>query len=414
MQSDISAVHAKSDDLVRQSASDSEFESEFSLVDAAIALGGEKVTLIVCVLLGLVAGGTAAVVMKPVFTAKTVIMLPQQQQSSAAAALASLGALAGAAGAVGGVKTPEEMYIALLGSDRIQTSIVNRFKLQERYDQKLLVDTKAALDQRAKFSSNKKAGLITIEVDDREPAFAAQLANAYTEELQKLLAVMAISEAQQRRQFFEQQVSKAKDQLAKAEMTFKQAQQRNGLLVTAALAETGVRASVELRTQIASREVQLQALRGTYATAQNSDVLRISSELSAMRGQLSKLEQGTPGAANIDAPGSTPSAGQDAVRAFRDMKVQEALLEGLVRQFELARVDEARDGPLLQQLDIATPPEKKSKPKRSILILGALFAGLLVGLLIAFVRITLRQRNATGKQSKLVSLRKAWWFQQKA
>ena len=121
MQSDISAVHA----------SESEFESEFSLVDAAIALGGEKVTLIVCVLLGLVAGGTAAVVMKPVFTAKTVIMLPQQQQSSAAAALASLGALAGAAGAVGGVKTPEEMYIALLGSDRIQTSIVNRFKLQE-------------------------------------------------------------------------------------------------------------------------------------------------------------------------------------------------------------------------------------------------------------------------------------------
>ena len=95
------------------------------------------------------------------------------------------------------------------------------------------------------------------------------------------------------------------------------------------------------------------------------------------------------------------------------MKVQEALLEGLVRQFELARVDEARDGPLLQQLDIATPPEKKSKPKRSILILGALFAGLLVGLLIAFVRITLRQRNATGEQSKLVSLRKAWWFQQK-
>jgi tyrosine-protein kinase Etk/Wzc len=379
-------------------------DDEISLIDLAIALGEEKTTILKVTGLFTAVAVVVALLLPNIYTAKTVMMPPQQQQSGAASALASLGGLAGLAGAAAGIKSPDEMYVAFMQSEGLQKSIIEKLKLQERYDTKTIVDTRKKLQENVKISTDKKSGLITIEADDKDPEFSAQLANLHVDELRVLLGRLAVTDAQQRRMFYELQIKKVQAELAEAEQSFRQAKAQSGMQVTAVLAESGVRASAELRGQIAAREVQMTAM-SRFATAQNPDVQRLGSELSALRGQLVKLEQGT-GVAEA----STPLQ-QQAVKSYRDVKVQEAMLEVLIKQYELARVDEAKEGPLLQQLDVATAPERKAKPKRSLVVMAAALGGLLLGVLWALVRRAMRKvAESDQRSSQIALLQKAWSF----
>ncbi len=378
-------------------------EDEISLLDLATALGEEKATLFAIPFITTVVAVVMSLQMTPIFTAKTVVMPPQQQQSGAAAALASLGGLAGLAGAAGAIKSPDDMYVALLGSESLQNRIIAELKLQERFESKTLTETRSALKGQVRFASDKKSGLLSIEADDKDPAFAAELANRHVVELSAMLGRLAVTEAQQRRQYYEQQIQQTQDKLALVEVAFRAAKEKSGMQVTSVLAETGVRASAELRGQIASREVQLQAM-SRFATSQNPDIQRIASELSALRSQLSKTEQGSGESKVAASP-----LHQEAVKSFRDVKVQEAMLEVLIRQYELARVDEAKEGPLIQQVDVAMPPERKSKPKRAQIVLVAAFAGLFLGVLVAFVRRALKKAQSDpASAGQWLALKKAW------
>ena len=380
-------------------------EDEISLLDLATALGEEKATLFAIPLITTLVAVVVSLLMTPIFTAKTVVMPPQQQQSGAAAALASLGGLAGLAGlgGGGGLKSPDEMYVAFLGSEGMQNRIIAELKLQERYEAKTLTDARAALKGQVRFASEKKSGLLSIEADDKDPAFAAELANRHVVELRAMLGRLAVTEAQQRRVFYEQQIQQTQDKLALAEVAFRAAKEKSGMQVTSVLAETGVRASAELRGQIASREVQLQAM-SRFATAQNPETQRIASELAALRSQLNKTEQGSG-----ESKAAASPLHQEAVKSFRDVKVQEAMLEVLIRQYELARVDEAKEGPLIQQVDVAMPAERKSKPKRAVIVLVAAFAGLFLGVLVAFVRRALKKAQSDpASAGQWLALKKAW------
>jgi tyrosine-protein kinase Etk/Wzc len=375
-------------------------DNEISLIDLAIALGEEKATILKVTGLFTAVAVVVALVLPNIYTAKTVMMPPQQQQSGAASALASLGGLAGLAGAAAGVKSPDEMYVAFLQSEGLQKSIIEKLKLQERYDAKTIVDTRKKLQENVRISPDKKSGLITIEADDKDPEFSAQLANLHVDALRVLLGRLAVTDAQQRRMFYEQQIKKVQVELAEAEQSFKQAKAQSGMQVTAVLAESGVRASAELRGQIAAREVQMSAM-SRFATTQNPDVQRLGSELSALRGQLNKLEQGS---GFVEA--STPMQ-QQAVKSYRDVKVQESILEVLIKQYELARVDEAKEGPLLQQLDVATSPERKAKPKRALIVLGAVFGGFFFSVLFVFIRRSVLKAHA-GNAQQFAHLRRVW------
>ena len=378
-------------------------EDEISLLDLATALGEEKATLFAIPFITTLVAVVVSLLMTPIFTAKTVVMPPQQQQSGAAAALASLGGLAGLAGAAGAIKSPDEMYVALLGSNNLQNRLIDDLKLQERYEAKTLTDTRAALKAQVRFSADKKSGLLNIEADDKDPAFASELANRHVVELRTMLGRLAVTEAQQRRVFYEQQIQQTQDKLAVAEVAFRAAKEKSGMQVTSVLAETGVRASAELRGQIAAREVQLQAM-SRFATAQNPDTQRIASELAALRAQLNKTEQGSG-----ESKAAASPLHQEAVKSYRDVKVQEAMLEVLIRQYELARVDEAKEGPLIQQVDVAVAPERRSKPKRAQIVLVAAFAGLFLGVLVAFVRRALKKAQSDpASAGQWLALKKAW------
>ena len=380
-------------------------EDEISVLDLATALGEEKATLFAIPLITTLVAVVVSLQMTPVFTAKTVVMPPQQQQGGAAAALASLGGLAGLAGlgGGGGLKSQDEMYVAFLSSESLQNRIIADLKLQERYAAKTLSATRNFLKGQVRITSDKKSGLLNIEADDKDPTFAAELANFHVQALHGMLGRLAVTEAQQRRQFYEQQIHQTQDKLSLAEVAFRAAKEKSGMQVTTVLAETGVRASAEMRSQIAVREVQLQAM-SRFATAQNPETQRIASELAALRSQLNKAEQGS----GVSTVAASPLH-QEAVKSFRDVKVQEALLEVMIRQYELARVDEAKEGPLIQQVDVATPPEHKSKPKRAQIVLVAAFAGLFLGVLVAFVRRALRKAQSDpASAGQWLALKKAW------
>lgn len=353
-------------------------EQGTSLLDLLAYLGEEKRTL-----LGITAVGTAAALafalMSPrYFVARVVVLPPQQQQSATSGALAQLGALAGVVNLPGGSKSPDEMYVALLKTRRLQDVLIQKFDLQHRYERDTLESTRAELAGRVAVVADKKAGLISIEATDLDAAFAARLANEHVDELRRLLSTLAVTDAQQRRLFFEQQVSKTQRALSEADQAFRLAQAKGGLVVTQALAEGGVKEGARLRAQIAALEVQLDAL-GRFATAENPETRRLSADLSALRRQLNVLESGNSSAAPA-------SSGQAAVQAYRDLKTQEAMLDVLIRQFEMAKMDEAREGPLLQVIDHATPPERPTKPKRVSVVLTGFLTSLLLGMLVALAR----------------------------
>ncbi|OGB33294.1 MAG: lipopolysaccharide biosynthesis protein [Burkholderiales bacterium RIFCSPLOWO2_12_FULL_61_40] len=309
----------------------------------------------------------------PTFTATTVFMPPQQQQSGAAAMLAGLGALGGLAGAATGIKNPNDQFVAFLKSDSIANALIDRFKLMERYKSQLKTDARRTLDGVSKIASGKD-GLITVEVDDKDPVLAAQLANAYVEELGKMLNRLAITEAQQRRAFFEKQLLQTKDKRTVAEQALRASGVNSSALKSNP--EAAIKAVAELQAQIAAQEVKLASMRG-YLTEAAPDFKQAQTELAALRAQFAKAEKS-----------STPTGGADAdyVARFRDVKYFETLFELFAKQFELAKVDEAREGAVIQVVDAAEPPERKSKPKKALIAVLTTLAMGMVLLLFVFIR----------------------------
>lgn len=349
------------------------------LVELATWLGEGK-RLIAGATMGaaLLAAGVSFL-LAPVYTARTSLLPPgSQQQSGSAAALAALGSLGGLAGA--GAKTPDDLYVALLRSDSVLLGLDQQFNLKTRYSVKDFESLRKVAPTYVHVASDKKAGLISVEVDDEDPEFAAKLANALVAETTKVLSRLAVSEAQQRRLFFERQLSETKEKLVKAESDLREVQERSGVIVLDKQSEAVISSAAQVRAAIAEREVRLRVLRMS-STEQNPDVMRLTSELQGLRAELARMEsrKGPDSASTTDLPvGKLPEAAVSYVRARRELKLQEVLMEAMVRQFESAKLDEAKEGPLLQQVDPALPPDHKSKPARALIVAAVGLAVLLL------------------------------------
>ena len=314
-----------------------------------------------------------------IFTARTTLLAPNSQQAGSSAALAALGSLGGLAGGLVS-KSPDELYVALLKGDSVQRALIDRFNLKEHYKVETYETLRKVLPSYVRVAADKKSGLITVEVDDESPKFAADLANAHADEITKVLGRLAVSEAQLRRAFFENQLKETKENLVRAEQALQATQEKSGMIVLDKQAEALIGGAAQLRAQITEREVQLKVLR-TSATDQNPDVMRLGSELRALRTELARMEssQGAGSTTSaVEMPvGQIPSASIDYVRARRELKLQETLLEGMVRQYWIAKLDEAKEGPALQQVDVALPPDRKSKPARALIVIVATVLALL-------------------------------------
>ena len=366
-------------------AADYEVDDGISLMEMGVILGAHLKLLIGGPLLvGAIAFGLTFLI-TPIYTART-SFLPPQQQGGAATALASLGSLgslgslAGLAG--GSLKTPGDQYVALLQSTTVQDRLIDKFKLTELYDTDYKFETRKKLNKRVQIALGKKDGLISIEVDDESPQRAADIANNHVIELRRLGDTLAIGEAQQRRVFFEKHFQEARDNLTKAQ----RALEASGFSTGAMRAEPRAAAEeyAKLKASVTGADVKLQALRSTLNDSAQ-EVRQAQAALGALRGQLARVEQASSAVA-----GNSP----DYVGNYREFKYQETLFELFARQYELARVDESREGALIQVVDPAIPPERKSKPARGFITAAAVVLSILFFVSMVLARHFWRQKAA--------------------
>jgi tyrosine-protein kinase Etk/Wzc len=365
-------------------------DDEISLLDLLIVVAERKrVVLRVTAIFAILA--TVISLLLPVRYTATVILLPPQESGSMGAALASqlgnLGGVAALAGGSLGLKNPNDRYVAMLQSRTVEDAMVQRFGLMQEYHKKYLSDARKDFEKHTTVDGNDKDSLIHISVEDHDPRRAAEIANGYVDQFRNLSQHLAITEAAQRRLFFQQELEKAKNNLADAEEALEKTELNTGVIQPDSQERALIESAASLRAQITAREVQIQGMQ-TYATGENSELIQAQQELAGLRSQLAKLGGSEDSAGNefLIPKGLVPKAGMEYVRKLRDVKYYETIFDILARQFEVAKLDEAKEGALIQVVDPAIIPDRKSFPKRALIVIGGTIAGLLLGLVTAFMQ----------------------------
>jgi len=358
---------------------------EIDLLDFLVAILKRK-NLLILITIGIaIATAIISLIMPPVFRAETSLLPPQPSSSMALQALSQLaGNAAGIGAEVLGIKTPADLYAGLLKSNTVLDRIIDRFKLMELYDKEYRIDAREALLDNIEVNVDKKSNIITLSVEDKDPVRAAQMANAFVEELKALTKGLAITEASQRRLFFEEQIKETKLALIKAEEDLKKFQEKTGAIQVEEQAKAVIEGIATLRAQIAAKEVEIKVMK-TYSTPYNPDLQRAEEALRAMKAELQKLEAKEGKNPDPLMPtGRMPEVGMEYLRKLRELKFNETLYELLLKGYETARLDEARDAVVIQVVDKAIPPDKRAKPKRTLMVFVATFTGFFLSIFIAF------------------------------
>ncbi len=348
--------------------------TESALLKKLVVLAAHR-RLIVGGMLGAAILTAIVVIVMPVtYTATTVILTPQNASGSILGLLSQFGGLGSLASLEpdGLSKTPSDTYLSVLNSRTVADALIQRFQLQRVYRQRTLVDTRKALARHTQIESTRGSA-IHISVEDKDVGLATAIANSYVEQLYRVNQTLALTSGAQRRLFLEQQLASERGALSQAELAFQEVERKTGVIQLAGQAEITLRSIAQLRAAITVKEVQLELLRPT-ATEQNLELVRLESEIGALHEQLRKAESNnTETDDNYFVPaGKIPQAGLEYLRRTRDLRYHEALFEMLAKQYETARIDEAKAPPLIQVIDKAVAPDKRSWPPRTLLVLLAL------------------------------------------
>lgn len=369
---------------------------EGHVLDLLIVLSRRKQIILWTTLAAAGLGVGIALLLPNRYTATAKILPPQQSQSLAASMIGQLGALGPMAAMAQkdlGLKNPNDLYIGMLRSRTVGDALIRQFDLMSLYRVKKMSEARKRLEDSTSIMIGKE-GFVSISVEDKDRTRAPQMANAYVDQLRHLTQDFAVTEAGQRRLFFEQQLQLAKNNLADAEQALKQIQQKTGLIQLDGQAKAIIESVVRLRALIAAKEVELHAMR-LFSTEQNPDVMMGEQQLSGLRAQLILLERQTGNTGDFQvAVGNVPEAGLQYVRKLRDLKYAETIFELLAKQYEAARLDEAKTAAVIQVLDPAIEPDRKSSPKPVLIIVIVSLLGFLasIGYLLlaeAFVRLRL-------------------------
>lgn len=385
-------------DIVEHAERDARIAAEprsFDLFDFLLVLSEFRKTITLSIAISMAIGIVICIFVRPTFTAGAIILPPQQGQSLASmmGQLSALASLAGIGGSGSSLKTPTDMYIGILESRTIADDLISKFQLQQLYKTHKMEDTRLALKNNSRFLAGKD-GLIHISVEDHDPNRASELANGYVDELYSMNSHLAISEAAQRRAFFDQELASEKNDLSAAEDDLKKTAEKTGIIHLGGQAESIIRSLAVLRAEIASREVEINSM-GVYATDQNPVIIRSKEEIASLRQQLARLESDPRNPEVSDtigiSAGRMPTVSLEYARKFREVKYHETLYELLAKQYEAARIDEAKAAPIIQVVDRAVPPDKKSGPHRLWIMLGCIFIGFVIGYVIAIITRALRR-----------------------
>jgi len=389
--------------------SDNAENMPFDLVELLVVLAKHKRLVFGMPALAGILAMALGFALPSVYKADTKILPPQPAQSGAAALLSQLGGVAGVAASAAGIKSPNDLYIGMLKSRTVADNLIKRFELKKAYETVSAEKARRVLTENTLIVAGKD-GLISIEVEDHDKARAPMLANAYVDELSKLTKVLAVTEASQRRMFFEQQLETAKNNLATAEATLRNALETHGVISVDSASRAIVETMGRMRAQISAKEIQLNAMQA-FVTTNNQEYKRTQEEINSLRSELSKLENGPP-ASEADRTAGGKQAGLENIKILRDVKYYEMLYELLSKQYEVARLDEAKDVPMIQVLDRAIEPERKFKPKPALLAITAavlaLFAAITWAMFVEARKKTLQDPAASAKWTQFKTLLRKW------
>jgi tyrosine-protein kinase Etk/Wzc len=368
-------------------------QTEVSLLDISVVLL-ERKRFIVRFVLGAAALAIVVSLLLPVRYEAKIVLLPPAQNSSIGASLlgqlgnmGALGSLASLAGGGLNLKNPADMYVSLLTSRTVEDAMIQRFGLMQEYHEKRMSDAEKAFEHRSTAVAGSKDGLIRLTVEDGDPKRAAELANGYVEEFRKLSGSLAITEAARRRLFFEQQLQQSKESLTAAEDAMTKTQQSTGVLQIDSQARALIESAAILRGQVVAKQVQIEGMR-SFATDDNPNVILAKQELAALQSQLDRVagsKQDLGSDINMS-KGRVTQSGMEYLRRFRDLKYQETIFELLAKEFEVAKLDEAREGAIVQVVDVAVPPDRKSSPHRTLIVIGATILSFFVAAFWVIVR----------------------------
>lgn len=385
-------------------------ETEVSFLEVVVLLVGHK-RFVARFVLGAAVLATVVSFLLPIRYEGKIILLPPQQNSSLGSALlgqlGSLGSLASLAGGGFNLKNPTDMYVALFTSRTVEDAMIQRFGLMKEYHEKRMWDTRKEFERRTTVVAGTKDGLIRISVEDRDPKRAADLANGYVEELRKLSASLAITEAARRRLFFEEQLQQAKDALTQAEEAMTKTQQSTGVLQIDSQARSLIESAAILRAQVMTKQVQIESMR-SFATDDNPGLILAKQELAALRLQLDRLagSQQDPGSDINLSKGRVTQSGMEYLRRYRDLKYHETVFELLAKQFEIAKLDEAREGSIIQVVDVAVPPDKKSSPHRLLIVIAVTILAFMVA--VFWVLLRTRWASDSGHRERVEAIKVRW------
>jgi len=377
------------------------------LFDILLILSEARKKIAIFTIAAMALGAIIGLLMRPTFAASALILPPEQGQSASSMLMNQLG-IASLAG--GELKSPSDMYLGILGSRTIADEIIAKFHLEREYKTKKPTDTRTRLKSATRMLVTKDQ-LIHITVEDHDPQRASDLANAYVDELYAMNSHLAITGAAQRRVFFDQELADEKNALAAAEEDLRKTEEKTGVIQLSAQDEAVIRSIADVRAQIASREVEIQSLR-TFATDQNPEAVRVQEEINALRNQLAVLEKDPRNLRSSTTDfqaGQVPEVSLEYARKLREVKYHDSLFDLLSKQYEAARIDEAKASPIIQVIDRAVPPDKKSSPHRLFLTLGFGAVGLFVGCVVALAADLLQRMEQVPEYAvKLARLRKGF------
>ena len=363
---------------------------EVTLIDLLTQLAYRKWLIAKGTGIAVLAGVILSLVLPVRYTATTKIMPPQQTQSTASMLMmnqlsgAGGGSLAALAGG-GLLKNPNDIYVGLLNSRPVADAIIQKFSLAKEYHAKEMTEARKKLADFTVVTSEKN-GFIAVSVTDKDRKRVAEIANAYTDQLRILTKTLAVTEASQRRVFYEEQLKQAKDALVSAELAFQRVQQQKGLVQLDAQAKAMIEGLAVLRAQVAAKQVEVQALR-SYSTEQNPDVQLAERELTSLQAEEARLEQSnhSPGLAGLGL-GNVPAAGLEYLRAAHELQYQQALFDMLMKQYDAAKLDESKDAAIIQVVEPAIEPDHKSPQRRALIVLLFTIVGFFAGCLLAVFR----------------------------
>jgi len=320
----------------------------------------------------------------PKYESTAQIMPPDSGGSGLASLLPALSkspGLIGMASDMMGMKSTSAVFARVLESRTVQDHLIERFDLRKVYSQRYWEDARKKLTKRTTIAEDKKSGVIAISVQDHDAALATQLANAYVEELGSVLAKVSTSAARRERIFIEQRLADENNNLQDAEKQFSQFASSNMALDVPEQTKVEVEAAARLQGELIASKAQLEGLKQTY-TEENIRVKSVQAHVNELQRALAKINSGR-GSTVQDATSPYPSVknlpilGVKWADLYRQTKIRETVVELLTQQYEMARIQEAKEIPSVKVLDPASNPERREPSWKLVIVLGTLLSALL-------------------------------------